>query len=59
MAVDCGRDVNVVEARLANAAAGSHRAAVCDGHGARMVIFPQPWEESHGRWLRARGECRR
>ena len=39
MAVGCGRYVNVVEARFANAAAGFHRAAVCDGRGGRMVIF--------------------
>ena len=52
MAVGCGRDVNVVEARFANAAAGFHRVAVCDDRGGRMVIFPQPWEEPHGRWLR-------
>ena len=44
MAVDCGRDVNVVEARLANAAAGFHRAAACDTPGGSMVIF-----RSHGR----------
>ncbi len=59
MAVGCGREVNVVNAPVRESGRGFPPRG-CVRHARREHgNIPQPWEESHGRWLRTRRECRR